>query len=300
MPHNNALPGSGVNDAPTTVTPTSLLMPLGFQLPSGQSTPVTATTHSVISRPKRHVRPRATTDEEKHTRSEERKIANRNAAKHSRDRQKQAMEEAQHENDRLKQENNDLHTRLNNLEQRMRAMEMRCLDQGITSTHQPARQMLEPQCPIPRSPPATSHTQHLRTPMSICSMSHSAGSTQHLWAAVYALQILMHSFSLSITYQMPLMQFLTLQYSRQRRLRDHKRIPRSFQWMGLPGYATPNHVDLRGAIRGPMLRGRMKFVRPQQTRVKDLQRHVTRERRRGKSACIRLIVKKKSGKRMNR
>jgi hypothetical protein len=250
---------------------------------------------TVISRPtKRHVRPRAATEAEKQTRAKERKEANREAAKHSRNRQKQAMEDAQHENDRLSQENKALHARLANLEQRMQEMESRRQEKGNTSTHQPARPMIvEPQCP---NSPCTM-TSLLPRPTSPCLTSRV-----QIWAAMYVLQMWMHSFALSVASRIPLTQVLTkFQYSRRQRLRDHKRNLFSRQWMGHIGYATPNHVDSRGAIKSPMLRERMKtLARPRRTWGKDLLRLVRREQKQGKSGrFIRLIVKK-AGKRMNK
>src|SRR5208282_4547376 len=163
---------AGMTDIPTTISPPSLLMSTSSStyIPSPTSAPIpppplpsTTTSNpssstSVISRPpKRHVRPRATTDKEKQERLEERKLANRTAAKQSRERQKQAMEEALRENERLKQENSKLLTRLTNLEQRMQEMESqqnkrrRLNEEGGSSTHQPARPMstTEQQCPTP-------------------------------------------------------------------------------------------------------------------------------------------------------
>jgi hypothetical protein len=86
-------------------------------------------------------------------------------------------------------------------------------------------------------------------------------------------------------------------------LRDNKRIVTSRQQRDLSGYATPNHIDLRGAIRGvPLLRRGMKSLgRPRRTGGKNLLRMVRRDGRHGKNACsIRLIVMKKQGKRMNK
>src|SRR5579859_4376563 len=172
-----------------------------------QSLPVTTTALSTIqtspatTRPlKRYVRPRAKDEQEKHTRLEERKIANRTAAKASRERQKQAMQAAQQENDRLKAENNALLERLANLEQRVQSMEHnkpdhhpnggnnrgrkretdmiegRGMTGGVEQTYQPARpMMLDQQCPVP------SPRSHL-----------------NLATVVYALQMLMHSFALSM------------------------------------------------------------------------------------------------------
>src|SRR5947207_1244562 len=166
----------GMTDIPATVSPPALLMSTSSSsstyIPSPTSAPIpppplpTSTTtstssslSSVISRlPKRLVRPRATTEEEKQARLEERKHANRAAAKQSRERQRQAMEEALKENERLKQENQQPLTRLTNLEERMQEMESqqqnkrrRLNEDGGSSTHQPARPMstTEPQCPTP-------------------------------------------------------------------------------------------------------------------------------------------------------
>ena len=93
----------------------------------GLSTSSTVSPASVgVSRPlKRYIRPRAKDDEEKQSRLQERKIANRSAAKASRERQKQALEAAQLENDRLKEINSSLLDRLASLEQRVGSMEER-------------------------------------------------------------------------------------------------------------------------------------------------------------------------------
>src|SRR5271154_5580616 len=116
----------GVSEIPTTVGPQSLLLSNSSHfLHTSNSAPIPAPpvpntillAPSVISRPpKRYVRPRATTESEKRVRLEERKEANRTAAKQSRERQKVAMDEALRENERLTKENTQLLSRLSNLE----------------------------------------------------------------------------------------------------------------------------------------------------------------------------------------
>jgi hypothetical protein len=255
---------------------------------------------AVISRPpKRYVRPRATTEAEKEQRLKERKVANRTAAKQSRDRQKQAMDQAQLENDHLKKENTDLRTRIATLEQRMQALESQPRqtpvptikpEEGETSvpTHQSARPMSpEPQCPtlVPSSP-------HLRLTQTRI--------------VVYALQILMHSFVVSLNFPPHLLPQTTwtrwissfrpcsLQ-PRRRRQSTTTKTSRTFSpWMlAQTGYATPNRDDLSGAIRSSagMLRGGDRRMRLRMLGKESL-RVVRRDGRRGKGACIRLIIKK--------
>lgn len=309
---------AGMANIPTTVTP-SLLMSTSSSccIPSPASAPIPpppipstptsipSSSTSVISRPlKRHVRPRATTDKEKEERLEERKLANRAAAKQSRNRQKQAMEEALKENERLKQENSNLLTRLTNLEQRMQEMESqqnkrrRINEEGGSSTHQPARQMstTEPQCPTPfrkqQRPTYSNLPLNLRQTRVI----------------VYALQMLMHSFVLSLNFPTPLLNYFllsatTLPSSRQHRsvILKRNRLS-SLQWMSLlHGYATPNRNDLSGAIGSAMLqrRNRVKSSSITSRRMvgKDWLNLVRRQGRRENGKYIRLIIKR--GKRMN-
>jgi hypothetical protein len=217
---------TAMSDIPATISPPSLLMSstsppppttttikaanaTSFASPSAApiippppplSTRSSIVTPSVISRPtKRHVRPRATTEEEKLVRLEERKLANRTAAKLSRERQKQVMDQALRENERLKQENADLLARLTNLEQRMQAIEQQqeqrlvgvesnadvvpmLVDDEGSLTHQSARQMYplpptEPQCPIPSSSPMTTTRQISRLNSMTSSIPRSRVST---------------------------------------------------------------------------------------------------------------------------
>src|SRR5271156_5830350 len=112
----------------TTISPTSLqVSSSSTTLIISASIPPTPLPSSIPNPtgrpPKRILRPRASNEIEKATRLQERKLANRTAAKQSRERQKQAMQEAQRENDRLKQENEQLLARLANLEQRMEVLE---------------------------------------------------------------------------------------------------------------------------------------------------------------------------------
>ena len=66
------------------------------------------------------------------------------------------------------------------------------------------------------------------------------------------------------------------------------------------GYATPNRDDLSGAIswNAGMLRGEERRMRLRMLGKESL-RIVRRDGRRGKGACIRLIVKK-GGQRMHK
>jgi bZIP Maf transcription factor len=310
-----------MSDIPTTISPPSLLMSSSSTyVPSQSSDPIhsppipyTTTTpapapSSVSSRPpKRHVRPRATTDEEKRVRLEQRKLANRTAAKQSRERQKQAIEKAREENERLKQENSQLVARLANLEQRMQAIEStNCMDQilkqeeGIISTHQPARPMKTPEQQCPMIPLSVNSPQ----PRPVHFPPHSTLTLQAR-VLVAALQILIHSFTL-LNFRMPLNQLLmTLRFSRQLRLHQYNKTLRySSQWLNpLHGYATPNLEDLSGAIRRSAFihRGNNKSLAltRHQRMGKDWLRMVRRhERRRGKENFIRLIIKKKHGKHM--
>jgi len=301
---------------PSTVSPHSLLIPTSTYMSSSPNSapippppritstfsptpPVPPTT--VISRPsKRYVRPRATTESEKEQRLKERKVANRTAAKQSRDRQKQAMEQAQLENDHLKKENADLRTRIATLEQRMQALEsqrqtpvtstIKLEEEGKSvSTHQSARPMSpEPQCPT--LVPSSSHLRLTQTRI-----------------VVYALQILMHSFVLSLNFPPQLLPQTTwtrwissfhpcsLQPRRRRQSTTVTKTSRTFsRWMlAQTGYATPNRDDLSGAISGGagMLRGGDRRWRLRMLGKESL-RMVRRDGRKGKGACIRLIIKK--------
>ena len=312
---------------PTTITPASLQFPSqAVQTPSPPILPPSTSTMdidapipSVQSRPnKRYVRPRATTDEEKHTRAEERRLANRNAAKNSRERQKQALEQAQIENDRLTQENNDLHLRLANLEARMTAEEQRRQKWGnTTTTHQPARQMslpmktTEQQCPSPPTTPTQQTTSPISviqrpTSQQISPISLLGLSAQQMRVMMFVMRMLMHSFALSVAFRMPWNpHFLAnLHSSLQTRLERNKRqLPFSSTGRRHPGYATPNLSDLSGAPGLRLLRrDRAKaFVQPaRRVMAKELQRRIRKESRGRKGICIRLIVKKKSGKRMKK
>jgi len=250
---------------------------------------------TVISRPaKRYIRPRATTDEEKQQRLEERKISNRTAAKQSRERQKQAMEQALQENERLKEENSLLHSRLANLEQRMAAIESKRqksqeVSTRTSTTHQSARPMsMEQQCPTPRMTTSTN-----------CFTSPETRILQTR-VIIYLLQILMHSFVLSMTARVPLEQYLLKMLHCSHPPRHSPmvhQIPRhSSQWMGaLRGYATLNLKDLSGAIRSAFIHRRRAQVvaQRQMRRTKDWIRMVRRDNRRQKRECIRLIIKKK-------
>lgn len=311
-----------MSDLPTTVSPPSLLLSSAssFNLPPTSAPipapPIPSSTStspsSVISRPpKRHVRPRATTEKEKEIRLKERKAANRTAAKLSRQRQKQTMEDALRENEKLKEENSKLLQRLTNLEKRMQEIESSSSSssssikrEGNTPTHQPARPMKnkpEPQCPIPS----------LVNP----SMTHSHSNLAQTRILVYALQILMHSFVLSLNFRIPtpnpFLSTTTSHFSHKHHSvhPPHKRIQHSSQWRNPchPGYATPNLEDLSGAIRRSgfiQQRGRVKSNVRTTTRVASgdfLRRVIHRhggERQRGKANFIHLIIKK--GKRMNK
>ena len=304
------------SDVPSTVSPHALLIPSSpstymskphsAPVPpvpvSSTVSPTPSLPPSVISRPpKRYVRPRATTEEEKEQRLKERKLANRTAAKQSRNRQKQAMEQAQLENDFLRQDNADLRSRIASLEQRMQALESQRQTPAIittkgdtsVSTHQSARPMSssnpEPQCPTLIPPSRLTQTR----------------------LVVYALQILMHSFVLSLTFphllppQSTWTRLITSfnhfsQQPQQRQpLMETQKSRLSSRWiLAQTGYATPNRDDLSGAIRSA---GRLRAERQMRLRVlgKQSLRMVRRDSRTRKGACIRLIIKK-SGQRMHK
>jgi len=257
---------------------------------------------------KRYVRPRAKDEQEKHSRLEERKIANRTAAKASRERQKQAMELAQQENDRLKAENNALLERLATLEQRVQTMEERNKTQhtridrprkgdtdarqmmqergeidatgGWEQTYQPARpMMLDQQCPVRRPP----------FPL-------------NLGIVVYALRILMHSFALSMVMKTHLERRRGMGMT-TRGLRTGSN-SHSFPWIRFPGDATLNSLNLSGARRNEGSR-RMNgkavlnpLVVHRIHTAKEFLRRVRRDDnntiRKGERTHIRLIVKKSS------
>ncbi len=226
----------------------------------GPSTSSTVSPASVgVSRPlKRYIRPRAKDEEEKQSRLQERKIANRSAAKASRERQKQALEAAQLENDRLKEINSSLLDRLASLEQRVGSMEERRTKErkrneemlqerkakeenvatgGMEQTCQPARPtMLDQQCPVP-----------------------SLRSHLNLRTVVYALQILMHSFALSMVLKMQLeregIRMRNLEAAANRRQRMNGTNIYS-PWMVFPGDATPNSLNSSGALRNAISRRR--------------------------------------------
>ena len=319
MSSGNLTPG-GLTPAdihPTTISPSSLLISSSSLLPSSvpslsntspipslplasSAAAVTSSPSSVISRPpKQHIRPRATTDKEKQDRLEDRKLANRTAAKLSRQRQKQAMEEALRENERLKQENAELVNRLTSLEKRMEEMESQQRQQllGESSTHQPARPMsaTELQCPIPLLPKSTSI--QTRIPQHYSNIHFYSRSTRTR-ILIYALQMLMHSFVLSMT--MPMLfnhsnQFLTtsmtLPISHSARSVTQRRIRISSQWMRVRhGYATPNRNDLSGAFRNAL--GLRRRIKSSVQTGKDSLRMVGRHGRRDKGKYFRLIIKK--------
>ena len=291
-------------------------------IPTPSSIPLSPAA-SIISRPtKRYVRPRAKTDQEKKSRLEERKLANRAAAKQSRERQKKAMEEAQRENEQLKQENQALLARLASLEQRMALLESGGQDIATPSpttsppsnttattpatsatgdflsmTHQPARLVTEPQCPIPMLTTSPSTRQQT-----------SLTSTQATTIA-YILQTLMQSLMLSIAFRIPLTSFSQDQRTFHSRLLysfqtlQMKTMRRSLWMQSSLGNATPNLFDLRGARRGAVVsRSNVKSILLRssgQRRVigKDVLRLVNKSRLHNNGSCIRLIVKKKNGKR---
>ena len=331
------------SDMPSTVSPHSLLIssssstsPYMSTSPTSAPIPpppiITTTTRTsrspsvsssrsvtISSRPaRRYVRPRATTEEEREQRLQERRVANRTAAKQSRDRQKQAMEQAQLENERLKSENADLRSRVATLEQRMQALEQRqpttvttpetqpqtdmgphSEEQVVVSTHQSARPMypMEPQCP---------------TTLVLSSHLSSSRLTQTR-LVVYALQILMHSFVLSLSFPPHLLPEtlwtrwissfhpfspLTVPSRRQQCLmtammaRETKISRLSSRWMlAQTGYATPNRDDLSGAIRSA---GIARGERRMRVRIlgKESLRMVRRDGRGNRGSCIRLIIKK--------
>lgn len=275
----------------------------------GPSTSSTVSPASVgESRPlKRYIRPRAKDEEEKQSRLQERKIANRSAAKASRQRQKQALEAAQLENDRLKEINSSLLDRLASLEQRVVSMEERRTEEKkrneemlkeregkgenvatgrMEQTYQPARPiMLDQQCPVP-----------------------SLRSHLNLGTVVYALQILMHSFALSMVLKMQLerggIRVRNLEAAASRRLGMNGTNMFS-PWMVFPGDATPNSLNLSGALRNEISRRRnVKShihtpVRRGQI-TKEILRRVRTNTRKKRSGCIQLVIKRKgSGKRMN-
>ena len=330
MDNNDMMEGINT-DVPTMICPPLLhsttITPANAALPVAPTTrPTIQTSSATVVRPlKRYVRPRAKDEQEKHSRAEERKLANRTAAKASRERQKQAMETAQQENDRLKAENEALLERLATLEQRVQTMERnkpkyvnnnkggRGSTEGVVTqgractggpgmseqTYQPARpMMLDQQCPVPLA------RSHLNFNMA---------------TVVYALQMLMHSFALSMVLKTRLegraaRRGPSLVRGRSGRPAAEGRVMkgmniRSFPWiLRLPGDATPNSLtNLSGAVRGEVSR-RMDvkaLVHPTVVRTpKDFLRRAqnTRRRKGGNKACIRIIVKKKSsssGKRMN-
>jgi len=391
--HSPASALTATSDIPLTISPPSLLMSTsptpstttattsGTSFSTSSSAvsvpplPLVSTrvTPSVISRPtKRRVRPRATSEQEKQVRLEERKVANRAAAKLSRERQKVAMNEALQENERLKLENEELLARLAKLEQRMHAMEQQQQEQRLaaesnnadvvpmlvdegSSTHQSARPMslpTEPQCPIPSSPMMTTTSPPLsRLSSMTASMPTSRASTPLSGAAtastttthrltslqtrtiIYVLQMLMHSFALSIQFRIPLTRFLSSTLRSQMNnpgrllppqypLLNTMLLPLCSPWMTrqLPGYATPSPalsgVDLSGATRATVGRNLRELgaknmlmasalLRRRRTGgevacYKDLLRRVKRLGNMGHSSSIRLIIKKKNGKRMNK
>lgn len=338
------------SDLPSTVSPHSLLIPPSsstapYMSTSPNSAPIPAPPNistsrsasvspakTVISRPaKRYVRPRATSDEEKEQRLKERKLANRTAAKLSRDKQKHAMEQARLENDRLKSENADLRSRIATLEQRMQALESQHQRQPTppvteteaaaavvgqeetqtsVSTHQSARPMYpEPQCP---------------TTLVLFPTFSSPQRLTQTRLVVYALQILMHSFVLSLTFLPHLLPHQTSTWTRwissfhpfsplstpPHRQRQRSMTQRwtmtktsrlSSRWMlAQTGYATPNRDDLSGAVirSAGMSRGEERRMRLRMLGKESL-RMVRRDGRRDKGSCIRLIIKK-AGHRMNK
>lgn len=303
-------------DVPSTISPPLLystnIPQTVAALPFATTTqPSVQTSPGTVRSLKRYVRPRAKDEAEQHSRAEERKIANRTAAKASRERQKQAMEAAQQENDLLKAENNALLERLASLEQRVQTMEQnkpkntnsgkgegvaegRVVTQGRgmeEQTYQPARPiMLDQQCPVPLLP------SHL-----------------NLATVVYALQMLMHSFALSMVLKAHLERrgmggrMRGLSVRRPAVVRGMKANTYSPWILRFPGDATPNSLNLSGALSNEASR-RMNVkssINPTVVRQtsKDFLHRVRRDRRRGGKACIRLIVKKKpssSEKRINR
>ena len=267
--------------------------------------PVDISPAATPSRPlmKRYVRPRAKDEEEKHSRLQERKIANRTAAKASRERQKQAMELAQQENDRLKAENNALLDRLATLEQRVQTMEESTTQHtrgdtdarqmmqekgeieatgGWEQTYQPARpMMLDQQCPVRRPP----------FPL-------------NLGIVVYALRILMHSFALSMVMKTHLERRRGMGMT-TRGLRTGSN-SHSFPRIRFPGDATLNSLNLSGARRNegsrrmngksvlnPLVVHRIHTAKEFLRRVRRDDNNTIR-RRKGERTHIRLIVKKSS------
>jgi len=308
----------------TTISPTSLqVSSSSTTLIISASIPPTPLPSSIPNPtgrpPKRILRPRASNEIEKATRLQERKLANRTAAKQSRERQKQAMQEAQRENDRLKQENEQLLARLANLEQRMEVLESThptdTVNLGGESgavvegpTHLPARLMTEQQCPTPRLSNTTSQIQPLNPTI-------RSRRAQDMRIAVFILRILMHSFVLSMNLiHCPLLMdsYLHLQQRRQvpmtlisnpclRKLPLFTLRKRPFL-----GSATPDLRDSSGANRNGFVRRRFKemvtSVRMGRSR-KELLRRVQRVRRdvkRSKGECIRVIIKRKFHRHMPR
>jgi len=317
---NTIVPGANVPGAnvPGTICPpllhstqtiasnTSPPLPTSTALPPVDISPAATTFRPLM---KRYVRPRAKDEQEKHSRLQERKIANRTAAKASRERQKQAMELAQQENDRLKAENNALLERLATLEQRVQTMEESTTQHtrgdrprkgdtnarqtmqergeieatgGWEQTYQPARpMMLDQQCPVRRPP----------FPL-------------NLGIVVYALQILMHSFALSMVMKTHLERRRGMCMT-TRGLRTGSN-SHSSPWIRFPGDATLNSLNLSGA-RGNEVSRRMNgksvlnpLVVHRIHTAKEFLRRVRRDnnntirRRKGERTHIRLIVKKSS------
>lgn len=308
----------GLTDVPGTICPPLLLTSNVQQTVTANAQPAVQpgiSTSSIVSpaslgvsRPlKRYVRPRAKDDEEKQSRLEERRIANRSAAKASRERQKQTLEAAQLENDRLKAINNSLLDRLASLEQRVISMEERRTEErkrneeimrerkargekvapgGMEQTYQPARPiMLDQQCPVP-----------------------SLRSHLNLGTVVYALQMLMHSFALSMVLKMQLerrgIRAGIREAAASRRVGTNGTNMYS-PWTVFPGDATPNSLNLSGAFRNEFSRRRnvkahiQTPVRRGQA-TKEILRRIRTNTRKKSREYIQLIIKRKaSGRRMN-
>jgi hypothetical protein len=232
------------------------------------------------------------------------------------------------------------------------------VDEGTPTTQSARLTTLLPteqQCPIPSSPtPATPRISKLNSATSsittsLPSMPLLAATTVSTCQTttpyrltslqtrtiIYLLQMLTHSFALSLHFQIPLTKFLSTQQTSsnnsllrlllpQHPLLNSTLPPHTSPWMTRrqPGYATPspasNGVDSSGATtatvgkplrktgaKNMLMASTMLRRQGRETGViyyKDWLRRVKRSTgsTRGHVSSIRLIIKKKSGKRMNK